>query len=187
MDDPKSTSSSDAGTRRLSRFLAIATLIAMVGAPFAALMPWLFPGLADLIAGPVATVLGGPDLDWFSLPLRLGAAGLALIPLGITLYGLSGLRSVFRACAAGAYFSAESVSGFRQFAVASLASAIWSPIEHTAYTGYLSAANPYVQSRIEISFGSPDVQAVGLALLFFLVTHLLAQGRRTQEEMELFL
>jgi hypothetical protein len=52
---------------------------------------------------------------------------------------------------------------------------------------YLSVANPHVPNALEISFSSRDVQAIGLALLFFLVAHILAEGRRKHEELELIL
>lgn len=178
----------DARIRALSRFLAVGTLVLMVLAPLVEWGPWLFPGLLELTDRPApGNGLGGGDLSWFVLPLRLGAAGIATIGLLITLYGLLGLRSLFAACAGGRYFSADAVTGFRQFALASLVAAIWAPAEHTVLGVYLTVANPNVQNALELSFSSQNVQAVGVALLFFLVAHILAEGRKRHEELELIL
>lgn len=178
----------DARVRRFSRILSVATLALMVLLPLSAWGVWLFPDLTGLMDRPApGNGLGGPSLDWFVLPLRLGAAGIATIPVLISLYGLMGLRELFEACADGRYFSAEAVMGFRQFALASLVNALWSPVGHTLTGLYLSVANPHVANALEIAFSSRDVQAIGLALLFFLVAHILAEARRKHEELELIL
>ena len=77
--------------------------------------------------------------------------------------------------------------GFRQFALASFVGAIWSPIEHTVMGVYLSVSNPNVPNAVEISLGSPDIEAIGAALLFFLIAFILAEGRKRHEELELIL
>lgn len=178
----------DAWIRGLSRFLSAATPVLMVLAPLVAWAPWLLPDLAGLADRPApGNGLGGGDLSWFVLPLRIGAAGIAMIGVMITLYGLFGLRSLFSACAEGRYFSAEAVTGFRQFALASLIGAIWAPVEHTLMGVYLTVANPNVPNALEISFGSRNVQAIGVALVFFLIAHILAEGRKRHEELELIL
>lgn len=178
----------DARIRRLSRLLAHATIGLMVFLPLMVLWTWLWPNPGELIVGPApGNGLGGPSSDWFVLPLRLGAAGMASISALISIYGLWGLHGLFRACADGRYFSADAVIGFRQFALASLVNALWSPVQHTLMGVYLSVANPHVPNALEISFSSRDVQAIGLALLFFLVAHILAEGRRKHEELELIL
>jgi hypothetical protein len=186
--DSASPIHSDSRIRGLSRFLSVATLVLMVLLPLTAWGAWLFPDLTGLTERPApGNGLGGPSLDWFILPLRLGAAGIATIPALISLYGLWGLHGLFRACAQGRYFSADAVIGFRQFALASLVNALWAPAGHTLTGVYLTVANPHVPNALEISFSSRDVQAIGLALLFFLVAHILAEGRRKHEELELIL
>ncbi|GLK53843.1 hypothetical protein GCM10017621_33510 [Maricaulis virginensis] len=178
----------DARIRGLSRFLAVATLVLMALQPLVVWGAWMLPDLSGMLERPVpGNGLGGPSLDWFILPVRLGAAGIATVPVVITLYGLLRLRGLFTECAQGRYFSAEAVTGFRQFALASLVNALWAPAGHTVMGVYLSVANPHVPNALEIAFSSRDVQAIGLALLFFLVAHILAEGRRKQEELELIL
>ena len=188
MTDLAEPARKDARIRRLSRVLAYATLALMVLLPLTVLGSWFWPDLAGLTERPApGNGLGGPSLDWFVLPLRLGAAGIGAISALISIYGLWGLHGLFSACAEGRYFSADAVVGFRQFALASLVNALWSPVQHTLMGVYLSVANPHVPNALEISFSSRDVQAIGLALLFFLVAHILAEGRRKHEELELIL
>jgi len=181
---------SDTRIRGLSRFLFLATGGLMLVLPLISWGVWFVPSLFDLLdrGYPVpANGLGGGGLDWFIWPLRIGAAGISSIALAVTLYGLFGLRALFRSCAAGGYFTAEAVGGFRQFALASLVNAIWAPFAHTLLGVYLSVANPNVPNAVEISLGSQHVQAIGLALLFFLVAHILAEGRKRHEELEYIL
>jgi len=188
MSDTAAPERRDARIRSLSRLLAFATIGLMVLLPLTVLGSWLWPQLAGLTERPApGNGLGGPSLDWFVLQLRLGAAGIGMISALISIYGLWGLYGLFRACAEGRYFSADAVIGFRQFALASLVNALWSPVQHTLMGVYLSVANPHVPNSLEISFSSRDVQAIGLALLFFLVAHILAEGRRKHEELELIL
>lgn len=173
----------------MSRFLSPATLVVIIAIFPAALLPWIFPESLALMrsAQHAGLNLGTGDLSWFVLPLRLLAAGITLIGVGLVVYGLIGIRQMFQACAAGEIFSVGSVSGFRQFAFATLLGAIWSPIEHTALTALLTGTNPHVPGAIQISFGRNDIESIGLALIFFLVAWILAEGRKTQEEMESFL
>ncbi len=180
----------DSRIRGLSRFLFLATGGLMLVLPFVTWSVWFMPDLFGLLGQAhmvPANGLGGGGLDWFVWPLRVGAAGIASIALGITLYGLVGLRALFRACAEGGYFTAEAVGGFRQFALASLVNAIWAPFAHTLMGVYLTVANPNVPNALEISLGSQHIQAIGLALLFFLVAHILAEGRKRHEELEYIL
>lgn len=178
----------DRSIRRLSRFLALATLIGMVLVPVLGLGVWFWPDLAAALGElPGRHWLGGGTLDWFVFQIRLGAAGISLIGVLITLYGLMGVRRLFLECAQGQYFSEASVGGFRQFALASLVGAIWAPLESTVFSVYLSVANPNVQNAVEISLGSDHIQSIGTALLLFLMAHILAEGRRRHEELELFL
>lgn len=180
--------SNDARIRGLSRFLALATLVVMPLVLLFSWGAWLFPASPFLADGPApANGLGGGDLGWFILPLRLGAAGIVTVSALITLYGLVGLRRLFAACAEGGYFTAGAVGGFRQFALASLAGAIWAPFQHTLLGVYLSVANPNVPNAVELAFSSDDVRAIGIALTFFLIAHILAEGRRRDEELELIL
>lgn len=188
MPEPTAPDRKDARIRRLSGLLAYATIGLMVLAPLMVLWTWFWPDPAELIIGSVpGNGLGGPSRDWFVAPLRLGAAGISTISALVSIYGLWGLHGLFTACAQGRYFSADAVVGFRQFALASLVNALWSPVQHTLMGVYLSVANPHVPNALEISFSSRDVQATGLALLFFLVAHILAEGRRKHEELELIL
>jgi hypothetical protein len=189
MDVPLPETAHDSRIRGLSRFLSAATLGLMAVMPLMAWGPWLWPGVFEMIgrSGQVPGNGFGGGLDWFVWPLRLGAAGIATVALLVALYGLMGLRDLFRACAEGRYFSAGAVSGFRQFALASLVNAIWAPFEHTLMGVYLSVSNPNVPNALEIALGSDHVQAIGLALVFFLIAHILAEGRRRHEELELIL
>ena len=92
MTDSVSPTRSDSRIRGLSRFLSVATLVLMVLLPLTAWGAWLFPDLTGLTERPApGNGLGGPSLNWFILPLRLGAAGIATIPALISLYGLWGL------------------------------------------------------------------------------------------------
>ncbi|WP_291844968.1 DUF2975 domain-containing protein [Maricaulis sp.] len=179
---------SDRHIRRLSLFLAWAiSLIALVMPPLIWWI-WLFPGASGVAATPApGNGFGGDDLSWYIWPVRLGAAGLSSVAVAITLYGLYHLRVLFQEAARGAYFSAAAVIGFRQFALASLVGALWSPLEHTLMGVFLSVSNPNVLNALEVSLGTDNLESIGAALLFFLIAFILAEGRKRHEELELIL
>ncbi|RKR00356.1 MULTISPECIES: DUF2975 domain-containing protein [Maricaulis] len=178
----------DRSIRRLSRFLALATLAGMVLVPLFGLGVWFLPGLANALGElPGSRWVGNGQNDWFVFQIRLGAAGISMIGIGLTLYGLFGVRRLFLEGAEGQYFSEASVGGFRQFALASLVGAIWAPFETTVFSVYLSVANPHTRNAVEISLGSDTIESIGTALLLFLMAHILAEGRRRHEELELIL
>lgn len=180
--------SSDRHIRSLSRALAWAISFLAILLPVLVWALWLFPETLGTTRDPApGNGFGGGDLSWFVWPLRLGAVGIASIGLAITVYGFWNLRTLFQEAARGAYFSAAAVVGFRQFALASFVGAIWSPIEHTVMGVYLSVSNPNVPNAVQISLGSPDIEAIGAALLFFLIAFILAEGRKRHEELELIL
>ncbi len=179
---------SDHHIRLLSRFLVWGVSLAAILQLPLVWWTWLFPLTSELAASPApGDGFGGGDLSWFGLPIRLGAAGLASIGALITLYGFYYLRSLFREAARGAYFSAIAVTGFRQFALASLVGALWDPFEHALMGVYLTVANPNVPNALEISFGSGNLGSIGAALVFFLIAFILAEGQKRTEELELIL
>ncbi|MDF1768175.1 DUF2975 domain-containing protein [Maricaulis sp.] len=181
-------SATESKIRRLSIFLGWAITVIAVLLPIFTWGMWLLPDLSGITrtAAP-ADGFGGGDLSWFGLPIRLGAAGIATIGLAITVYGFFHLRTLFREAARGAYFSAQAVIGFRQFALASLIAAIWSPVEHIVLGVFLSVSNPNVPNALNVTLGSGDLEAIGAALLFFLIAFILAEGRKRTEELELIL
>lgn len=181
-------SATDPKIRRLSIFLAGAITVIAALLPLITWGMWLFPDLSGITQTDApANGFGGGDLSWFALPIRIGGAGIATIGMAITVYGFIHLRTLFLEAARGAFFSAAAVIGFRQFALASLVGAIWSPVEHIVLGVFLSVSNPNVPDALNVALGSGDLQAIGAALLFFLIAFILAEGRKQTEELELIL
>ncbi|MFY0638104.1 DUF2975 domain-containing protein [Maricaulis maris] len=179
---------SDRHIRRLSLSMMWAVTVLTGLLPILVWGMWLLPetsGIADQRSP--GGGFGGGDLGWYVWPVRLGAAGLATIGLAISVYGLINLRTLFQETARGAYFSADAVVSFRQFALASLVGALWQPVEHTLLGVYLTVSNPHAPNALEISLGSGNLEAIGAALLFFVIAFILAEGRKRHEELELIL
>ncbi|ABI66428.1 conserved hypothetical protein [Maricaulis maris MCS10] len=179
---------SDRHIRGLSQFMMWAVTLLAGLLPIIVWGMWLFPDISGIAAQPApGGGFGGGDLGWYVWPVRLGAAGLSTIGIAITVYGLLNLRTLFRQAMQGRYFSADAVIGFRQFALASLVGALWQPLEHTLTGVYLTVSNPHVPNALEISLGSGNLEAIGAALLFFVIAFILAEGRKRHEELELIL
>ena len=179
---------SDRFIRGLSRLMMWAVTILAALLPFLIAGVWLFPDVSGIANQPTpGDGFDGGDLGWYVWPVRLGAAGLTMISAAISVYGLIHLRTLFREAARGAYFSAGAVVGFRQFALASLVGALWQPVEHSLLGVYLTVSNPHAPNALEISLGSGNLEAIGAALLFFVIAFILAEGRKQHEELELIL
>jgi len=181
-------SRSDRHIRRLSQFMMWAVTVLAGLLPIVVWGMWLLPDISGIANQPSpGGGFGGGDLGWYVWPVRLGAAGLSTISVAISVYGLINLRTLFQETARGAYFSADAVVSFRQFALASLVGALWQPVEHTLLGIYLTVSNPHAPNALEISLGSGNLEAIGAALLFFVIAFILAEGRKRHEELELIL
>ncbi len=170
--------------RRLSQFLGYGARAGLILLPFMALLPWFFSPAEDIL--PWATLPRSADWAWFNLPVRSLGAFISLIGLGIGMWALLGLVRAFSACARGEIFSTPVISGFRQFASASVAAAIWTPIDATITRAALTKIDPGIQGQLSIGFGSDDFERIGLAMMMWLIVYLLSEGRKAVEENESF-
>lgn len=175
---------SRSATIRLSRFLAYGARAGLLILPLMAILPWYLSPAEDLL--PWAGFPRSADWSWFTWQVRSLGAMISIISLGIGLWGLIGLNQAFTACARGETFSSPVIMGFRQFAVASVASAIWSPVEATVSRAALTAIDPGVLGQLSIGVGSEDFQRIGLAMMMWLIVHLLSEGRQVAQENEHF-
>jgi hypothetical protein len=89
-----------------------------------------------------------------TLPVRLIACAIAMLPLGALVYGLASARRCFIAFAAGHIFSSEPVGQLKTFALAVACSALLKPIAGAALSVILSIDAVSGKRTLALSVGS---------------------------------
>ena len=116
------------------------------------------------------------DWQWYA-QLALTAAYVAP-----GLAGLYFLRRPFRNFARGELFNTANSRDLRRFATMLLVTAALRPVHMGLSSLVLSANHPPGQKFLSLGFGSNELSAVGLALVFWVVSNLLVEGNRLQAE-----
>ncbi|MEM9388600.1 MAG: DUF2975 domain-containing protein [Pseudomonadota bacterium] len=114
--------------------------------------------------------------QWYALLLL---TVLAALPGLAALYFL---RRSFAKFARGEYFNDANSRDLRRFAVLLLAQALLRPLHHVLASVVLSVNHPPGQKLLSLSLGSHELQAIGLALVFWVLASLLLEGARLQSE-----
>jgi hypothetical protein len=175
----------NASHRRFAGFLAFATAVGAVALPVLAIIIWLF---WDRFAGPASANLGlGLDLSVLGQGARAAILAISLTGALIWSSGLLSLRRTFTEAAAGRPLSENAVRGFRRFAWIALAMVFVGIVQRTLYVMIYSAALSGGGGQLSIQFGSREVGALFIGLLFVFAAHLFEAGRRAADENASFL
>ena len=165
---------------RLSRVLAFLCLLAMLLIPLtlAALwwqLDWLIANAPEFQQLPI-------DPTRIGLGVKLLGFGVSMVSSSFILYGLHRLRIVFQLFASGETFSRETASGIRAFALMVVVGAIVRPFATALLTVLLTMGNQPGSRMLSLGFGSGELQAIFVGLVFFAIAHVMAEGQRIADE-----
>jgi hypothetical protein len=171
-------------TRRLSLLIAWSCTALLVLVPIGAVYYLFdlaaFAGLARVsIALPILwqTVTEAQMYALWVLTALYVALGLA---------GLYFLRRAFLNFAGGELFNAANSRDLRRFSVLLLLHALATPAHFALSSVLLSLNHPAGQKMLSISIGSNELKAVGVALVFWVMSNLLVEGGKLQAENQQF-
>jgi hypothetical protein len=177
--------------RKVSLIFRGICLFILTALPVLHVVLWAnFNSLADTFA----LMGGGPagfNPPWASLPMPLSdatlwRAGLAtLIPLAIRMTVFYFLYKLFDLYARGEVFSSGVVRRIRQTGYALLAGQIWNPFNQALVTVLLTLENPPGQRMISVGASSSDVGGLLVAFGIILVSWIMDEGRKLQDEQAL--
>lgn len=171
--------------QRLASALATLSLLAAVALPIFAIVGWIFIEDIATISQTTAMTRLVQNMD-IALGYRLAGMVVALLGASIMSFGLLSLRRTFLEAVAGRYLSAQSIIGFQRFAWVAVFMVIFGIVQATANIAIFSlvAGGP---GQLSIKFGTPEVTALFVALLFVFCGHLFAIGREAEQENASFL
>ena len=160
-------------TRRLSLLISWAATALLVLVPLAAIYY-----LADLAAfAKLARVSIGLPIQWQTVTQAQVLA----------LWTLTALYVSIGHFAQGELFNSANSRDLRRFAILLLIHALASPLHFALSSVLLSLNHPAGQKMLSIAFGSNELKAIGVALVFWVMSNLLVEGGRLQTENQQFI
>ena len=165
--------------RRTSRRFGLLAQVLVVLLPVLNLVFWVSFNVLppDFLAGLPVSPVG-------SLPLPVLVAGFvaSLLPVGVMVFGLLTLRTLFRLYEDGVIFSAANVRCFRRLGYAFIA---W-VLANIAYTPLLSviitAVNPPGERALVVEVGSSELSALITGGIVLLIAWVMDEGRKLEDE-----
>ncbi|WP_299324489.1 hypothetical protein [Parasphingopyxis sp.] len=171
--------------RRFASLLALATLAGAIALPVLTIIIWLF---WDYFAPTAAANLGqGFDLSTLGVGARMAGFAVSMVGAAIWSYGLLSLRRTFAEAADGRPLSLAAVRGFRRFAWVAFLMVFVGIVQNTLYIMIYSISDPNRDGQLSIHFGSGELGALFIGLLFVFVAHVFATGQRAVDENAAFL
>jgi hypothetical protein len=175
----------DAGLRRLAATMKVLTLAGMVATAAGAVLTLTM--FDDLAAAALARYDIAYDAARFGWDARLTVMGLWTVGPLLLIAGLWRLHRAFGEAAEGRPFSAVSTSGFRGFAAAILAWAIYKPVVAAVSTLVLSVVGGPGGGKLAIDIGSDTLAGIFVALLVLMMAQIFDRGRALADENAAFL
>ncbi|TRO87113.1 hypothetical protein FKB34_15810 [Glycocaulis profundi] len=171
------------GARLLARILDVMALAALAAIPVIAAVIWFLLPDGTVPFREIGIELGA----WLGPLERAGGFAILMIPGLLSMYSLWRLHGFFSACLRDRPFSADALRGFRAFALVSLVLAFGQPFIGAGLSAYLSALSPDHESMVMVGFSSENLNAIFIALVFFLISHLMVTARALNEEASAFI
>lgn len=113
---------------------------------------------------------------------RVLAFLLTMVPGAVAVWGLVALRGLFDAYRRGAVFAPGNALRLRRFAVSVVVAAIAKIAIVPVMSVVLSWHNPPGSRAVSIAFGSDDIGALFVGLLFLVVAWIMAEAQRLAED-----
>lgn len=165
---------------RLARVMEIATVIGIV--LITVLMVIVFFH-ADWMRNVVLAKLGQAGTQLPITPLtRCLAAIVIAVPVGVMLYGLFAVRSLFREFAQGRVFTAAAARHLQTFGATVLAQAPLGPLTAAGLSAALSLGKPPGERAIMIAFSTNDYFALIIGGSLFAVATVMREAARLADE-----
>jgi hypothetical protein len=157
--------------------------------PVALLVLWLevVPGAGDqwleldVLTAVAPTMTGGKILPW----QRLACFGAAMLPGAAVMYAYRELWRLFELYASGTFFEQENVACCRALGWALMAQQLLALPEEAIQTAVLTALNPEGQRSVTVSLEDGNLTLVVVGLMLILVSRVMDEGRKLQEEQRL--
>ena len=162
----------------MSRLMAHVCLAAMIVIPPGYLLIWFGAvGVSDVMGvGGASALIASPETGTLT---RMVGFALSMVPQLALLYGLVRLRHRF---AAGDVFGTAAADNVRGFARALLGFAVLDLAMEAPLSALVTWNNPPGERMITLSLGWNDFHIYFLILLFFALTHVMAEGIRLARE-----
>ena len=153
------------------------------GLPVVCALFWIFFNrlyrLTPMIPLPVHV---NPDLPALT---RFGAFLVDLIPLAAVIFGLQKLRTLFRLYETRLIFTEQNVDCFRSLGKALILWVIANVVRNTLLSVVLTIHNPPGQRVITFGLYSTDFTGIFVGIIILVISWVMDEGRKIQEEQAL--
>lgn len=171
----------DQGTRRiraLSRAMCVICIATAVLLPAGMLVYWLATPADALMAAAGA----GRGATSLGVPMRVAGFAIAMIPLGVLVFGLHNAARCFVALAAGRVFSVDTIGRLRTFSLCVLISTLLKPLAGAALSVLLSSGAPAGSRVLAVSVGSDTLLAIIFAGLVTVISWVMLDAMAIVDE-----
>ncbi len=168
------------------RFIRLSLLLKHVITLSLILLPTLFAALwwqFDWLAA------NAPELNRLAVDAQSVGPGrrvlgflISMLPVSLLLYGLWRLREAFERFSQGEFFTYETITCIRSFALMVMLQSLMRPVATTLLSVLLTMSNPPGQRTLAISIGSGELEMLFVGAVFFAVAHLMVEGRRLADD-----
>jgi hypothetical protein len=160
-------------------FRGLCTL-GLVALPLGTVLFWAgFNALPQTMSAPFLINVATPTLGWEA---RAMACAASMLPVGALCYGFVCLRRLFGLYMEGRIFSPANVACYRRLGRSLLFWAAAQFLDGPLLTLALTSANPPGQHMITIGVGSGELTALFLGGVVLLVSWVMDEGRRLEED-----
>lgn len=123
-----------------------------------------------------------PDIDTWQ---RIACFGVAMLPGAAIMYVYLALSRLFGLYGRGVFFGKENVSCYRSIAYGLIAQQFLFVVEETVQTLLLTIRNPEGQRMLSVGFDDANVSLIVVGLMIILISRIMDEGRKIQEEQSL--
>ncbi len=171
--------------RRVSSIMSVLCVIGMIGLPLSLAIGWSSPEI-------FSNSLPGFENPWnafasLSPTERVLGFLVSMIPAGVMIFGLAGLRHLFRLYEAGDIFSVGSARYLKRFAISVMLQAILRPLAGTLHTVIFTFNNAPGEKMLAVSFGDGEFAAVLLGGLLLVIGWIIGEGAKIAAENRQFI
>ena len=112
---------------------------------------------------------------------------LSVLHLSLAWLGVYFLRKAFARFSRGEFFNQSNCKCLRLFAIFLLLQSLMSPFLNAIYSVLLSWNHPPGEKLLVLSYGSPDIKLIALAMIFWVISDLLVRATNIDRENKQFI
>jgi hypothetical protein len=147
---------------------------------------WMFFNQIYAMAGPMIPLPVRLDHD-LTAKTRFFAFLVDLLPLGVTLYGLTRLKNLFELYEKGSIFTEENVNCFRSLGRALIAWVACDVVSNTLLSIVLTMGNPPGRRMITVGLNSGECTGLFVGAVVLIISWVMDEARKMQEEQALII